>query len=209
MVRIVAFVPIKFHSERLPGKNFLPLKGKPLCRYIFETLLQSKKIDETYVYCSNEKIKESIPKEVIFKKRPESLDKNEIKGIDIYKSFVNEVDADWYVLAHATSPFLKTNSVDSALEKILKEGYDSAFSVKRVQTFCWHNGKPLNYELDNVVRTQNIKPIYIETSGFYIFTKKLIKINRRIGDKPWMQEVDSVEAIDIDEEKDYELAKRL
>lgn len=202
-LRIVAFVPIKFHSERLTGKNFLPLKGKPLCRHIFKTLLKSKIIDETFVYCSNKKIREYIPEEVIFKKRSEILDKDETKGIKIYQSFVNEIDADWYVLAHATSPFLKTDSVDNALRKVLQEGYDSALSVKRVQTFCWYKGKPLNYNLDDVVRTQDIEPIYIETSGFYIFTKKLIKRNRRIGNKPWMQEVNTVESIDIDEEEDY------
>jgi len=208
-LRIVAFVPIKFQSERLPGKNFLPLQGKPLCRHIFEVLLKSKMIDETYVYCSNEKIREYIPEEVIFKKRSEILDKNETKGMDIYQAFVNEVNADWYVLAHATSPFLKTDSVDNALRKVLQEGYDSTFSVKQVQTFCWYKGKPLNYKLDNVVRTQDIEPIYIETSGFYIFSKKLIKQNRRIGNKPWMQEVDTVEAIDIDEEKEYNLSKMI
>lgn len=206
---MVGFVPIKFHSERLPGKNFLPLNGKPLCYHIFETLLQSKYIDETYVYCSNEEIRKYIPEEVIFKKRSRSFDKNETKGIEIYQAFVNEVDADWYVLAHATSPFLKTASVDKGLEKVLHEGYDSAFSVKRVQTFCWYNGKSLNYKLDDVVRTQDIKPVYIETSGFYIFSKELIKINRRIGDKPWMQEVDTVESIDIDEEEEYVFAKEI
>jgi len=208
-LRIVAFVPIKFQSERLPGKNFLPLQGKPLCRHIFEVLLKSKMIDETYVYCSSEKIREYIPEEVIFKKRSEILDKNETKGMDIYQAFVNEVNADWYVLAHATSPFLKINSVDNALRKVFQEGYDSTFSVKQVQTFCWYKGKPLNYKLDDVVRTQDIEPIYIETSGFYIFPKKLIKQNRRIGDKPWMQEVDTVEAIDIDEEEDFIFAKEI
>jgi len=81
--------------------------------------------------------------------------------------------------------------------------------VKRIQTFCWYKEKPLNYQLDDVIRTQDIEPIFVETSGFYIFPKKLLKENRRIGKKPWMQEVGSHEAIDIDEEEDYELAKQI
>lgn len=161
------------------------------------------------MYCSDEKIKEYIPKNVVFKKRSEEFDRDETKGMQIYQSFVNEVDADWYVLAHATSPFLKTSSVDTGLEKVLHEEYDSAFSVKRMQTFCWYKGKPLNYTLDDVVRTQEIEPVFVETSGFYIFTKKLIKEKRRIGDKPWMQEIFAAEAIDIDEEEDFIFAKAI
>ena len=208
-MRIVAFIPIRFNSTRLPNKNILPLHGKPLCWYICNSLLISKYIKNVYVYCSNEKIKEYIPEKIIFKKRSEALDKNETKGIQIYKAFVDEVDADWYVLAHATSPFLKTNSVNNALENLLQKGYDSAFSVERVQTFCWYKGKPLNYRLENIVRTQEIEPIFVETSGFYIFTKKLIKRGRRIGNKPWMQEINHIEAIDIDEKMDFDFAKRI
>jgi CMP-N-acetylneuraminic acid synthetase len=209
MVRIVAFVPIKFHSERLPGKNFLLLNGKPLCYHIFKTLLHSKNIVETYVYCSDEKITDYIPEKVIFKKRSENLDRNETKGMQIYQSFVDEVDADWYVLAHATSPFLKTASVDAAIEKVLADTFDSAFSAQRVQTFCWYKGRPLNYNLDDVVRTQDIEPVFVETSGFYMFTKDLIKKNRRIGNHPWMQEVDLIEAVDIDEKEDFSFAEKI
>lgn len=208
-MKTVGFVPIKFHSERLPRKNFLPLNGKPLCYHIFKTLLQSKYIDKTYVYCSNEKIKEYVPEKVVFKKRSEALDRNETKGVQIYQAFVDEVDADWYVLGHATSPFLKTGSLDAAIEKVLDGKFDSAFSTQRVQTFCWYNGRPLNYYLDDVVRTQDIKPVFVETSGFYIFSKNLIERNRRIGDNPWMQEIDAAEAIDIDEEEDFIFAKAL
>lgn len=208
-MKVVGFVPIKFHSERVPGKNLLPLKGKPLCWHIFETLLQSEYIDDVYVYCSEERITNYIPKEVIFKKRSAALDTNETKGMDIYQQFVQEVDADLYVLAHATSPFLQASSVDAALQQVMVGTYDSACSVERIQTFCWYQGKPLNYNLDDVPRTQDIEPVYAETSGFFIFTKELIEKNQRLGNNVWMQEVDHIEAIDIDEEKDYYFARNV
>jgi len=106
-------------------------------------------------------------------------------------------------------PFLKATSIDHALEKLLNEEYDSAFAMKRIQIFRWYKGKPLNYRLDDVIRTQDIEPISVETSGFYTFPKKFIKENRRIGKKPWMQEVGLHETIDIDEEEDYELTKQM
>jgi len=205
--KVVAFVPIKLNSQRLPNKNILPILGNPLCWHILNTLTQVKYIDETYVYCSDETIKNYIPEKVIYLKREERLDGNLVKGFDIYESFINDVDADVYILAHTTSPFLKTITIESALEKMLNEGYDSTFSAQRIQTFTWYKGKPINYDLNDVPRTQDMEPIYVETSGFFMFEKEVFtEYRRRIGFKPYIQEIDSVEAVDIDTKEDYEFA---
>ena len=60
-MKIVAFVPIKFYSQRLENKNFLLLDNKPLCSHIFDTLNKVERIDEIYVYCSNSNIMNCIP----------------------------------------------------------------------------------------------------------------------------------------------------
>lgn len=193
-MKIVAFVPIRFESQRLPGKNLLPVGGRPMCWHIFKTLLKSEFVDKTYVYCSKEGIKKYIPEEVEFLRRPEWLDGHEVKGMEIYQEFIKVVKADIYVLAHATSPFLKTCSVDNSLKKVTNGDYDSAFSVKKVQTFAWYKGMPINYELDDIPRTQTMEPVFIETSGFYIFRKEIIEERRRIGQKPWMEIVSGIEA---------------
>lgn len=209
-MKIVAFVPIKLKSERLKSKNILDVNGKPLAWHIFNTLLQVTEIDEIYVFCSNEEILNYIPKGIKFLKRDEILDGNLVKGEDIYKSFTSMIDADVYVLAHTTSPFLKAKSISNSLNNILEGNFDSAFSAKKEQTFAWYNGKPLNYELNNIPRTQDITPIFIETSGFYAFKKNVWKVeHRRIGENPYIQEVDYLESIDIDEPEDYEFVKSL
>lgn len=208
-MRVVAFVPIKLKSFRLPGKNLLPLMGKPMCYHIFNTLLQSKLIDKTYVYCSDRSITGYIPQTVTFLLRPERLDDNQIMGIEIYQEFIKVVKADIYILAHATSPFLKIESLDNALKKVLGGDYDSAFSAYQIKTFTWYHGRPLNYALEHVPRTQDIEPVVAETSGFYIFNRATIENGRRIGKKPWIEYVDKIEAIDIDEKDDYEMALTL
>jgi CMP-N-acetylneuraminic acid synthetase len=210
-MKIVAFVPIKFNSQRLPNKMFLQLGKKKLCQYIFDVLLDVKSIInlDIYCYCSNEKIKEYLPDDILFLKRPKKYDKNETKGIDIYKSFVKEINADIYILSHATSPFITSNSFIKGINNILHNNYDSAFSVNKIQTFCWYNNETLNYSLDNIVRTQDIKPIYWETSAFYMFKKEVIMNNRRIGNNPYKVETTNIEAIDIDEQKDFNLAKNI
>jgi CMP-N-acetylneuraminic acid synthetase len=204
-MKIAAFVPIKLKNERLENKNILPLKGKPLCYYIFLRLLESNL--KTYVYCSDEKIKEFIPQDVIFVKRNKILDQNTTKGLEIYNSFVNEINADAYVLAHATSPFTKTTTIKKCIDSF--ENYDSSLTVLKYQTFSWFKNKPINYNLSDIPRTQDIEPIYIETSSVYSFKKEIILNNRRIGYNPNFIEVDLIEAIDIDNESDYNFAKKL
>lgn len=209
-MRVVALVPIKLNSQRIPHKNILPIAGYPLCWHILNTLVEIPEINKVYVYCSDPGIKQYIPDKTLFLQRDSRLDGDNIKGFDIYRSFINEVDADIYVLAHTTSPFIKKESISNALMHVLSSDNDSAFSAERVQTFAWYEGKPINYNVNDVPRTQDMEPIWVETSAFYIFKKEIFtEYKRRIGYTPFIQEVSGIEAIDIDEQKDYEWALRL
>ena len=211
-MKIVCFVPIKLKSQRLPNKMLLPLGNKLLCQHIFNTLCEVKKIIniDIYCYCSNEDIIQYLPQEINFLKRHTDLDLDETKGLSIYKSFIELVDADIYCLCHATSPFITSNSIINGLNKVINENYDSAYSVSKIKTFTWYKNKPLNYDFKNVIRTQEIEPIYWETSAFYIFNKEILqKYNRRIGFNSYMVETNRIESIDIDEQEDYDVAKKL
>lgn len=210
-MKVVALIPIKLNSERLPHKNILDLGGKPLCYHMTKNLVDVEGIDETYVYCSDEAIKDYMPEGVTFLKRDSYLDGDLVKGQEIYESFINQVDADVYVLAHVTAPFIKKESIQNALDKVLSGEYDSALSVKKVQTFTWYQGKTLNYDLEDIPRTQDIEPIYYETSAFFIFRKEVFTQmgKRRIGNKPYFQEIDDIEAVDIDYPEDFRFAQAI
>ena len=206
-MKIVAFSPIRLNSKRVKGKNLKMIGGKPMLCHIFETLKNVNEINEIYAFCSNEEIVPLLPDGVNFLKRSETLDDDMTLGEEIYDAFVNTIDADIYVLAHTTSPFIKPESFSKALSMIIEHGYDSAFSVEKIQTFTWFNNEPLNYSLMHIPRTQDIKPIYVETSGFYIFKKNIWKEKRqRIGDKPYLLVVDKIQGIDIDTNEDFEFA---
>lgn len=205
--KVVAFVPIKLNSQRLPQKNILPIGNRPMCWHILNSLNHVDRIDETYVYCSDETIRDYIPSGISFLKRDARLDEDLVKGFEIYESFINQVDADIYILAHTTSPFIKSVTIESALYKMLNENYDSAFSAQKIQTFAWYKGNPINYDINDIPRTQDMEPIYVETSGFFMFEKDIYKVhNRRIGFNPFIQEVNNLEAVDIDTKEDYDFA---
>lgn len=209
-MKTVAFVPVRLNSKRVVGKNLKILGDKPLMCYILETLSKVKSVDEVYVYCSNEDVKKYLPCGVKFLKRPEYLDRDETLGKEIYDEFTKTVDADVYILAHTTSPFIKQKTIENALDKIVNGGYDSAFSAEKIQTFAWYDGKPLNYDLREIPRTQTIEPVYVETSAFFMFKRDVWKIHKqRIGFKPYMAIVDKIEGVDIDWPEDFDMAEKL
>lgn len=207
-MKTVAVVPMKLNNRRLPQKNTKSFtNGKPLCSYILSTLLKVSGIYEVYVYCSNPDIKDFIPEGVNYLKRSESLDQDSTKMNEVLKCFAEDVPADIYVMTHTTAPFISSGSIEKGLNAVLSGEYDSSFAAKKLQDFIWKDGKPFNYELNNIPRTQDLEPLFEETSGFYIYRSEVMtKLNRRIGDKPFITEVGEIESIDIDEPEDFEIA---
>lgn len=207
-MKTVAVVPMKLNNRRLPQKNTKPFtNGLPLCHYVLSTLLTIQNIDEVYVYCSNPDIQEFIPRKAIYLRRDEYLDRDTTSMTEVLKCFAEDVSADIYVMTHTTAPFISRESILRGLEAVMSEEYDSSFAAKKLQDFLWQDGKPINYDLDNIPRTQDMPVLYEETSGFYIYRSDIItKLNRRIGLKPFIIEVGEVESIDIDEPEDFMIA---
>lgn len=199
---------MKLNNRRLPQKNTKAFtNGKPLCHYILSTLLSIKEIDEVYVYCSNPDIKAYIPEEVRYLQRSVELDQDSTKMNQVLQSFSKEVPADIYVMTHTTAPFISKKSIEKGIDAVVNEEYDSAFAAKKLQDFLWKDGKPFNYKLDDIPRTQDLPTLYEETSGFYIYKHDVMtKYNRRIGNMPFIVEVGEIESIDIDEIEDFVIA---
>ena len=207
-LKVVSFIPIKLNNQRLPGKNTLPLGGRPMCDYIVDTVRKIPEIEEKYVYCSSDSIQEYIPRELTYLKRDPYLDGYQVKGLEIIDWFVRDVEADIYVLTHVTQPFTKTESIREALLNVIGGEYDSAFSVLEIQDYCWYQGKPLNYDMQDIVTTQNLEPVYMETGAFYIFTKEVFReYHQRIGRKPYRKIIGQLEAVDVDTAEDYKMAQ--
>lgn len=207
-MKTVAVVPMKLNNRRLPQKNTKCFtNGKPLCHYILTTLLKVKGIEEVYVYCSNPDIQKFIPAEVKYLKRSANLDQDITKMNEVLQSFAVDVPADIYVMTHTTAPFISKDSIERGLRAVESGEYDSSFAAKKLQDFLWKDGVPFNYELNNIPRTQDLPILYEETSGFYIYKNEVItKLNRRIGENPYIVEVGEVESVDIDEAEDFLIA---
>lgn len=210
-MKIVAVVPIKLNSERVALKNIRPFDGgKPLIYYILETLIKVQNLDEIYVYCSDEKIKEYLPKKVKFLKRDKYYDLSSTPFNEVLQGFSKAVDADIYVLTHATAPFISAESIELGIEQVASGKHDSALAVCELQEFLWKDNKPINYSLENIPRTQDLPILYTETCGLFVYTRDLIlKKNRRIGENPYLVKVNKIEACDINTEDDFVIANAI
>lgn len=209
-MKIVAIMPIKLKNERCPGKNTRMLGSKPLMQHELDSLKETNMCDSINVYCSSEDVVPFIPEGVNFIKRPDFLDLPTSNFTQIFSNFIATVDADIYVYAHATAPFITVNTIKECIQAVVSGDYDSAFCAIKLQDYLWKDGEPLNFNASNIPRTQDLEPIYQETSGVYVFTKEVFeKYKRRIGKKPFIKEVSFKETVDIDNPEDFDLAEAL
>lgn len=205
-MKVVALIPIKLGSKRVPQKNIRPFyDGTPLMHFIQKACLASKYIDEIYVYCSDDVSRYCLPG-VKYLERPESLNSDDKNANDIINEFIKNIDADIYVNAHTTSPFARTETIDDCIEKVKNGSYDSAFCAEVIRTFMWKDGRPINFDPNHFPRTQDLPLIFGETCIAYVFKKETFKkYNRRVGIKPFIKEVNKIEAMDIDYPEDFEI----
>ncbi len=207
-MKIVAIMPIKLNNERLPGKNTMMLGGKPLLRHELDNLIRISQIDDIYVYCSSEEIKNYLPAGVKFLRRPKELDLPTSNFTQIFDTFSHTIEADIYVYAHATAPFVTVETMRECIDAVISKEYDSAFCAVKIQDYLWQDGKPLNFDAQNLPRSQDIKPIYRETSGIYVIPKEMFtSLRRRVGNRPYIKELTFKESIDINNGEDFELAE--
>lgn len=206
-MKTVAFVPIKMNNERLPGKNTKSFdNGEPLIYYILNTLSKVKGLDEIYVYCSNEDICNYIPENIKFLKREEYLDLSSTSFNKVLTTFAERVESDYYILTHATAPFISKESFEKAIEIIETTEHDSVLTVSELKEFLWKDGKPFNYSPEHIPRTQDLELMYTETCGMYMYSRDLIlNKKRRIGYNPYLLKVSKIEALDVNEPIDFEI----
>lgn len=216
MTRIAALVPMRHHSQRVPGKNYRQLAGKPLYHYIIETLQEVDQLNEVVVNTDSEVIKDGLRHHfpgVRIIDRPAALAGDQVSMNAILAYDVNQVDADFYLQTHSTNPLLTAGSISGALDQFLGifPECDSLFSVTPLQTRLWsREGKPLNHDPDLLIQTQDLTPVYEENSCLYLFTKKkLLERSNRLGENPFLFEIDPLEAWDIDTELDFLICEQL
>lgn len=213
---IVALLPMKGQSERVPGKNFRNMAGKPLMRWMLDTLLTVQRISKVVINTDAreqlEKIGVTDSERVLIRDRKEELCGHTVSMNRILADDIGAVAADLYLMTHTTNPLISAATLRDAINGLIgNPDADSLFSVNRVQTrFYTRNGAAVNHDPDNLIRTQDLEPWFEENSCLYLFTRdSFARTGARIGKQPMLYETPPLESLDIDEPHDWLLAEAL
>lgn len=213
--KITALIPMKGNSERVKNKNIRDFAGKPLLAHVIETFSKSKYISNIVINTDSNKIADlakSVSDKITIHERPEEICGDFVSMNEIINHDIHKVKEEYFIQTHVTNPLLTVDSVDRAIESYFenKATFNSIFSVTKIQTrLFWEDGKPVNHNPKELIRTQDLPPVFEENSNFYIFSKTaFIEAGRkRIGTNPKMFEIGQIESMDIDNEDDFILSE--
>lgn len=214
--KTVALLPMKAHSERVKGKNFRSFAGRPLFRWILDSLLEVDEIDQIII---NTDAREILKKNglvetdrILIRDRKEELCGDFVSMNKIIEDDLANVESEVYMMTHTTNPLLTADSIRGALKSYLiglKAGKDSLFTVNDFQSrFYLADGSALNHDPDNLIRTQDLETLYEENSNLYIFNRdSFAKTHARIGKNPVLFKTLQTESADIDDQIGWKMAE--
>lgn len=210
-MKVKALVAVRSGSERVVNKNLRPFSGSSLLEIKVRQLLAIPDLDGVVVNSNDERmlrLAESLGAEVV--KREPRFATNQVSMSEVYHNMASNMDADVIVYANVTNPLVESGSYSKAIRTFmdLSEGFDSVNSANLVKEFMFLDNKPLNYDISNQPRSQDLPNIYALNFAFSILKKNdMIKYKNVVGLRPYMFELSEVESVDIDTEFDFEIAE--
>ena len=209
---VVGILPMRSGSQRVKNKNLRLLGDKPLFSFVLEQMSKSQAFDQIVVDSNSDEILNQVKMlglpGITTSKRPDELARPETSMVEVLKLVAEKFPAEIYFQTHATSPFLSYSTIKASIDDVLNSDHDSGFGVSEIQLRLWKpNGEPINHDPKVLLPTQDLEPIFIENSSFYIFQKEhLHNFGTRYGSNPLLSVIPKAEALDIDDEEDFELA---
>ena len=208
---INALIPLKGHSSRVPGKNLRDFNGRPLFHAIVATLQVADRVGTIYIDTDSADIANSaaaLDDVIVVERRPDLVG-DEVSVNRLIGAFLETHDDADLIQTHATNPLLRPATIDAAIDAYSADSsISSLFAVTRYQArFYDQNLGAINHDPTELIPTQNLDPLFMENSNFYIFSRDgFLENELRISDAARMFEIDPFQAIDIDEEADFTLA---
>ncbi|HNM45768.1 MAG TPA: acylneuraminate cytidylyltransferase family protein [Candidatus Sumerlaeota bacterium] len=217
-MKFAALIPIKDHSERVPGKNFREIAGRPLWQHIVATLSSMDEIPAIYIDTDSQRFTSEVlapyPKVRIIE-RPERLRGDFVPTNHLFAHDLTLIPETFthFLQTHTTNPLLTAATIRAAMKALDggRAAHDSLFTVTPYfARFFRRDGSAINHDPRELKRTQDLDPVLEENSNLYLFTREsFARTASRIGERPLMFEMDRLEATDIDDPATWQLAETL
>jgi regulator of RNase E activity RraA/CMP-N-acetylneuraminic acid synthetase len=206
--RIVAIVPAKGTSDRIENKNLRILDGEYLFKRKLRQLLECKLVDEVYLDTESDEIA-YLASDLPIKRlnRPSSLASNTTDGHELFAWECSQIDADIYIQALCTAPFVDSFTIEKALKELLNNAeMDSLVAVIRAKLYLWESGQP-SYGQGKIPNSLDLPESITEAMSLYISRASGKPLERRFGKSPLLFPLNPIESIDVNFSEDLELAE--
>ncbi len=212
-MRVKALVAVRSGSMRVENKNIRPFAGSSLLEVKLNQLKRIPTLDGIVVNSNDERmldIAKSMGCEAV--KRDPYYASNEVSMSDVYQNMAENIDADVIAYINVTNPLIKDETIIQAIEKykelVITGQYDSLNSAHLIKEFMFVDNKPINYDLKNQPRSQDLPDISALNFAISIIAKeRMIKCKNVVGEQPYIYVIDEVEATDIDNQIDFDFAE--
>ena len=169
---LVALLPLKGNSERVPQKNIRSLNGKPLFFFVADNIKKTKLFDKLVINTDSAEIEKMAMVRygdwVNINKRPADLQGDMISMNRIIEYDVKSMGIRHdYMQTHSTSPFLSPKTIASAVTEYREQkkagSLDSLFSVSEIHSRLYSKDLcPINHDPNVLARTQDLEVVYEE-----------------------------------------------
>ena len=206
---------MRHSSERVPGKNFKKLGGKPLFCWIIDSIKQVSEISQIIIDTDSQTIRSiatELYPDILCIERPKGLCAPDLSMNLVLENTIKFAENEFILQTHSTNPFLSSETLDGAIKYFLNtDRSKTVMSVQKIQARLWNKShSPVNHNPHILQRTQDLEPIYLENSSFYLFSKKSFMENTsRLSEAFLHMEIGGLEGWDIDEPWQWDVAEKI
>lgn len=219
--KILAIIPARGGSKRIPRKNIKDFLGKPIIAYSIETALNSGLFDEVMVSTDDQEIAEVAKKygaQVPFMRSKKNSDDHSTTAdvisevLDEYKKRSQHFDV--FCCIYPTAPLITQENLKSGLELLVEKKFDSVLPVVQFSFPIQRAFKMMNKRIEMMwsenmnVRSQDLPKTYHDNGQFYwMWTDKFLKNKKIFEANSGAIVLDDLMVQDIDNMEDWKLAE--
>lgn len=212
--KLIAMIPARLGSRRIPKKNIRYMLDKPLIQYPIDLALESGQFDSVWVNTESRELGEACKKlGVNFHERPAELANDKATNRDFVYEFLQKHECDYVIMMNPTSPTLRKESVDGFIRFVQENDFDTVMSVVSVQAEAFYQGQPINFDKSDKIPSEKLEPVEEIIWAMTAWKREtFLRLQDTgacpvFGGKMATYAIPKDEAADLDSEEDWNIAE--
>lgn len=207
-------IPARMGSRRIPKKNIRYMLDKPLIKYPIDFALKNGMFQSIWINTESVELGRICQEYgILFHKRPEELSNDKATNRDFVYEFLKIHMCDYVVMINPTSPTLRQETVDSFVNFLMENDFDTIMSVTSNQTEAFFKGEKINFDGKDKIPNDELDPIEEIVWAMTAWKREtFIRLQESgecpiFGGKMGTFVIPKDEATDLDNEEDWKIAE--